>query len=427
MHFNTIMTDNLSSGAYDANHTSQQVIADHNQVSQVTTYPQDTHHSTYVDSGPHLNPQDQYANQSSSIDPSTSHPQSHHLTHVTVDLGHHPNFQPEYLYANQSSYVDHTGTSRPQSMHHPTYLDSGSHVNPQNQYINQPSCDVDPSTSYSQSTHHPTYITVDSGLHPNPQPEDLYTNQSSYVDPTGTSNPQSVHYPTYVDSGSHVSPQDPYANQPSCDVEPSTSYSRSTHHSSYITVDSGLHPNPQNQYASQSSYVDSSTSQSMHHPIPGTSDPESMDDLVYAKSTYVSTYIDSRPHTNPRNQSANHSHFSNDHPGPEQLILVPLTTHHRPADGLHYHHRAGKAYYHTPQSEMSYERPDPLAQSSDWMHSSFDVHNVSDGVEGEPSVDLKPAKNQHNFNGLLLPPNFKSTYSSMPYLADATKISPLVM
>jgi hypothetical protein len=123
--------------------------------------------------------------------------------------------------------------------------------------------------------------------------------------------------------------------------------------------------------------------------------------ISHPQITHVSTYNDSMPHAKPHNQSSNHSNFSDDHPGPEQFTLASQTTHYPPAHGLNSYHRVGDAYYHAPHPEMSYERPDPLIQSSDWMHGLFDVHNAGNGVEGGPSVDLEPAaKHHHDFNRL---------------------------
>ncbi|KAG1726171.1 uncharacterized protein EDB91DRAFT_1086850 [Suillus paluster] len=330
------MTDNLSSNrAYGTNHSPHQIIPDYNdryqntsrstirwdpnQVSQAPTHPQNTHRPTYVDSVPHGNLNDQYANQRHDTDPQgTSHP--------------------------QSTYVSTYDDSMPQK--------------PQDQYINQLLC-TDPRFNVLNS-------------------QDQYADQPPYVDP-GTPHLQSMHDLVYVDSGGHMNPHDQYTDQLYDIVPQGPPHPQNMHHSTYIG--SVPHTDPGNQYANQ------------RHDA----DPQG---ILHPQSTHVSTYNDSRPHTNPHDQSANHSNFSDNHPGPGQLISLSQTTHYPPAHGLDYYHRVGSPYYHAPHPEMSYERPDPLAQSSDWMHSVFDVHNASNRVEEGPSVDLEPARHQHDFNRL---------------------------
>ncbi|KAG2124735.1 hypothetical protein BD769DRAFT_1669217 [Suillus cothurnatus] len=192
---------------------------------------------------------------------------------------------------------------------------------------------------------------VDSGFHVL-KSQDKYANQPPYIDP-GTSHPQTMHDLVYVDSGGHMNPHDQYINQ-SYDIVPQgPPHPQNTHHPMYI--DPIPYVNPDDQYTNQQHDTDL---QAISHP----------------QITHVSTYNDSMPHAKPHNQQ--------------------LTT--PPAHGF-----VSDTYYHTPHPKMSYERPDPLIQSSDWMHGLFDVHNAGNGVEGGPSVDLEPAaKHHHDFNHL---------------------------
>ncbi|KAG2128413.1 hypothetical protein BD769DRAFT_1387458 [Suillus cothurnatus] len=319
------------------------------------SHPQSVHDSVYVDSG-HMNPHDQHTNQSHDIVPQgPPYPQN---THRSACVDSVPHVNPDDQYTNQRHDTDIQVTSHPQITHLSTYNDSIPHTIPQDQYVNQPPC-IDTGTSRSQTMPYSKY--VDSGFHAL-KSQDKYANQLPYIDP-GTSHPQTMHDSVYVDSGGHMT-HNQYINQ-SYDIIPQgPPHPQNTHYPTYI--DPIFYVNPDDQYTNQRHDTDL---QAISHP----------------QITHVSTYNDSMPHTKPHNQSNNHSNFSNDHPGPEQFTLASQTTHYPPAHGLNSYHHVGDAYYHTPHPKMSYERPDPLIQSSNWMHGLFDVHNTSNGVEGGPS------------------------------------------
>ncbi|KAG1850668.1 hypothetical protein F4604DRAFT_1934344 [Suillus subluteus] len=337
--------DSVSHVNPDDQYTSQQ----HDGNPQGTSHPQSMHCSMYVDSGFQVNPQDQYTNIPSYIDPCTLHPQSMHAP-VYVDLRARINSHCD-RYTNQPYDITLQGPSHPQNAHHSMYVDLVSHMNPDDQYTSQWHNGNPQGTSHPQSTYISTHI--DSRFHANLQ--DQHANQPPYIDPS-TSHPQSMHASMYVDLGAHVNSHDQYTNQ-SYDITPQDpSPPQNMHHLTY--VNSVSHVNPDDQCTSQRHDADPQ----------GASHPQSM---------YASTYDDSRPHANTHDQSANYSNVYNDHPDPEQLISVPQTAHHPPAHGLAHHHHVSNTYYHAPHPEMSY--------SSDWMHSSFDVQNASDGVKGEPS------------------------------------------
>jgi len=299
----------------------------------------------------------------------TTHPQSTHHP-IYIDLVPHVNHDQ---YTDQQHVTEPQGITHPQSTYISTYDDLMPHAKPQDQYVSQPPC-IDPSTSHSKTMHCSIY--VDSGLHDVMNSQDQYTdlNQPLCIVP-GTSHPQSVHDSVYVDSGGHMNPHDQHTNQSHDIVPQGPPYPQNTHR--LACIDSVPHVNPDDQYTNQQCDTDL---QAISHP----------------QIMHVSTYNDSMPHAKPHNQSSNHSNFSDDHPGPEQFTLASQTTHYPPAHGF-----VSDTYYHTPHPKMSYERPDPLIQSSDWMHGLFDVHNAGNGVEGGPSVDLEPAaKHHHDFNHL---------------------------
>jgi len=390
----------------DDQYTNQRHVAD----PQGITHPQSTYVSTYDDSIPHAKPHNQYINQPPCIDPSTSHSQTMHRS-IYVDSGLHNALNSQDEHTNQPPYID-PGTSHPQNMYDSVYVDSGDHINRHEQYTNQ-SYDVGlQGPPHSQNTHHSTYI--DSVPHVNP--DDQYTHQRHDADLQAASHPRNMHVLTYDDSIPHAKTHDQYVNRLTC-IGSDDSRSQTMHHSEYVdsgfrasnsqdqytnqSCDIGLQGPPHSQNTHRSTYIDS-----VPHVNPDDqytnqrhdADPQG---ISHPQSTYVSTYDDLRPHANPHDQSTNHSNFSDDHPGPEQFILASQTTHYLPAHRLNHYHRVGDAYYHAPRPEMSYERPDPLVQSSDRMHSLFDVHNAGNRVEGEPPVNLEPAVgHQHDFNRL---------------------------
>ncbi|KAG2113242.1 CHAT domain-containing protein [Suillus cothurnatus] len=345
----------------DDQYTNQQHVAD----PQGITHPQSTYVSTYDDSIPHAKPHNQYINQPPCIDPSTSHSQTMHHS-IYVDSGLHNVLNSQDEHTNQPPYID-PGTSHPQNMYDSVYVDLGDHINHHKQYTNQ-SYDVGlQGLPHSQNTHPSTYI--DSVPHINP--DDQSTNQRNDADLQATLYPRSTHVLTYNDSIPYAKPHDQHVNQLTC-IDSDVSRPQTMHHSKY--VDSGFHAsNSQDQYTNQSCDI-------------GLQGPP------HSQNTHHSTYIDSVPH-------------GISHP---QSILN------------HYHH-VGDAYYHTPRPEMSYERPDPLVQSSDWMHSLFDVHNAGNRVEGEHPrgvlSDLDECIELHRDALLLCPPGHSDRSQSLDNLA----------